>query len=304
MATGKRYYWIKLRESFFDDDGPVDFMMSQPGGANYVVLYQMLCLKTINTEGKLLNTIGEVLIQYDIKKIQRTCKYFTEDTIRVALNLYKSLGLIYEEANGTLVMVNHHSMVGTETDWAAKKARQRSGAESPLLAEASGDIVPTDVPTDIREEDIRDKDIKSLDDTTQSAPNTSRAGCPFSKIKDLYLSICISYPTIIDIDGNRRKAVAARWRTNRSLDTFEELFRIAEASPFLKGQNDRNWSADFDWMMKPSNFTKILEHRYDEKKKENEFSSFDTNDFFEAALKRSYENIGKKRDKKGEKNEN
>ena len=89
--------------------------------------------------------------------------------------------------------------------------------------------------------------------------------CPFSKIRDLYHSICVSFPTIKRIDGARQNAVAARWRTYHSLDTFEDLFRIAEASSFLKGKNDRNWSADFDWMMKPTNFTKILEHKYDER---------------------------------------
>ena len=29
----------------------IDYLMGQPDGANYVVLYQMLCLKTINTGG-------------------------------------------------------------------------------------------------------------------------------------------------------------------------------------------------------------------------------------------------------------
>mgnify|MGYP000051898394 CR=1 FL=1 len=47
MATGKRFYWIKLKDSFMNSE-VVDFLMSQPNGANYVVLYQMLCLKTIN----------------------------------------------------------------------------------------------------------------------------------------------------------------------------------------------------------------------------------------------------------------
>ena len=42
MATGKRYYWIKLKEAFMTSDA-VDFLMGQPDGANYVVLYQMLC---------------------------------------------------------------------------------------------------------------------------------------------------------------------------------------------------------------------------------------------------------------------
>lgn len=50
MAKPKRYYWMKLKESFMSSD-TIDYFMSQPGGANYVVLYQMLCLKTINTNG-------------------------------------------------------------------------------------------------------------------------------------------------------------------------------------------------------------------------------------------------------------
>ena len=96
MATGKRYFWIKLRESFMTSD-TVDFLMSQKDGANYVVLYQMLCLKTINTGGRLSRTIGEIVIPYDVEKIQRDCKWFSADTVRVALDLYKRLGLIYED---------------------------------------------------------------------------------------------------------------------------------------------------------------------------------------------------------------
>lgn len=59
MATGKRYYWIKLKDSFMSSDA-IDYLMSQPDGANYVVLYQMLCLKTINTGGCLVSKIGEI----------------------------------------------------------------------------------------------------------------------------------------------------------------------------------------------------------------------------------------------------
>ena len=81
MATGKRYYWMKLKESFMTSD-TIDYFMSQPSGANYVVLYQMLCLKTINTDGRLSRQIGEVIIPYDISKIQRDLKWFSADTIR------------------------------------------------------------------------------------------------------------------------------------------------------------------------------------------------------------------------------
>lgn len=164
MSTPKRYYWIKLRESFMTSE-TMDFLMSQKNGANYVVLYQMLCLKTINTGGRLAATIGEYLIPYDVDKIQRDCKWFSVDTIRVALNLYKGLGLIYEDVDGTLILAEHESMVGSETNWAVQKRNQRNG--QPALPEGGQcppecppdcpQDVPENVHPDIRYKDIRDK---------------------------------------------------------------------------------------------------------------------------------------------------
>lgn len=131
MATGKRYYWMKLKESFMTSD-TIDYFMSQPDGANYVVLYQMLCLKTINTEGRLSRQIGEIIIPFDVEKIQRDCKWFSIDTIRVALNLYRQAGLIYEDVDGTLVMADHENLVGSETDAAARMRSSRANRNNEL----------------------------------------------------------------------------------------------------------------------------------------------------------------------------
>ena len=80
MAEKKRYYWIRLKDSFMTGD-EIDFLMSQKNGAEYVVLYQMLCLMTCNTAGKLQKELGEVIIKYDVDRIQRDCKYFEFDTL-------------------------------------------------------------------------------------------------------------------------------------------------------------------------------------------------------------------------------
>lgn len=145
----------------------VDFLMSQPNGANYVVLYQLLCLKTVNTGGRLTCQIGDIIIPFDIEKIQRDCKWFSLDTVRIALGLYKQLGLIYEDRDGTLVLVNHAEMVGSETDWAAKKRRQALQAANslPAAGETAGDTTGENFPTDIRDKriDIRDKEIRDRD---------------------------------------------------------------------------------------------------------------------------------------------
>lgn len=181
MATGKRYYWIKLKDSFMTSD-TVDFLMSQKDGANYVVLYQMLCLKTINTGGRLSCTIGEIVIPYDVEKIQRDCKWFSADTIRIALGLYKRFGLIYEEKDGTLVLTDHDSLVGSETDWAKQKRVQKSLRQ--LLPAERGNAVENGVEnfhTDIRDKETRDK---RLDTRDKEKENTVVGGNPFGDDND------------------------------------------------------------------------------------------------------------------------
>lgn len=119
----QRYYWIKLTDRFMTSD-TVDFLMEQKDGANYVVLYQMLCLKSVNQNGELARRIGEVIIPYDEEKIQRDCKWFSIDTVRVALSLYKRLGLIYTQDDGILKIADFDRLIGSQTISAEKKQLQ------------------------------------------------------------------------------------------------------------------------------------------------------------------------------------
>lgn len=153
--ANKKYYWIKLKTDFFNRED-IDFILSQENGCEYVVLYQMLCLNTANNEGKLETKMNEMIVPYDIKKIVRDCKYFDYDTVAVALDLYKRLGLIYEEKNKILKIANYSEMVGSESEWAEKKRLYRE--KQKLLK----DNVKDNVLQDIRDKsiDIRDIDIK------------------------------------------------------------------------------------------------------------------------------------------------
>lgn len=121
----KRFYWIKLKDTFMTSDA-VDFLMGQKNGAEYVVLYQMLCLRTINTGGVLARQIGEIIIPYDAAKIQRDCKYFTLDTVIVALELYKKLGLVYEQRDGHLKITDFENLIGSELGSAQRMRKLRA----------------------------------------------------------------------------------------------------------------------------------------------------------------------------------
>ena len=138
MADNKKFFWIKLKDTFMTSDA-VDFLMGQKNGSQYVVLYQMLCLKTINTNGKLERQIGEIIIPYDTQKIARDCKYFDEDVVRVALELYKKLGLVYADNNGALTIANYTEMVGSESKWAEIKRKNRAE-----IGQSQNELLDTD----------------------------------------------------------------------------------------------------------------------------------------------------------------
>lgn len=159
----KRYYWIKLSTNFFEQE-TIDFLMSQKNGCAYIVLYQMLCLKTANTNGELSNTIGERLIPYDVNKIVRDTKYFDYDTVTVALELFKQLGLIYYQPdNNTLQIANYGDMVGSESESARRmrNLRQRQAAAAEALPSHSDEKV-TESASQCAEE-YRDKSIEYRD---------------------------------------------------------------------------------------------------------------------------------------------
>lgn len=157
MSEQKRYYWIKLKTDFFNQEA-IDLLLSQPNGCQYVVLYQMLCLNTANNNGEMTTRVGEMIVPYNIDKIVRDTKYFDHDTVTVALELFKRLGLVYQEENGILRITDSVKMVGHES--ANKEAvKKREYRMRKKLEDNNEDKVGTNCPTEI---EIRDR-VKSID---------------------------------------------------------------------------------------------------------------------------------------------
>lgn len=72
----------------------------------------------------------------------------------------------------------------------------------------------------------------------------------------------LAKPRVRDITPERRQLVRARI-AQYSIDDFTDVFGKVERSPFLRG--DTGWPrCTFDWVMKKSNFQKILEGNYDQ----------------------------------------
>lgn len=73
------------------------------------------------------------------------------------------------------------------------------------------------------------------------------------------------------------------------IDEYTRLFRTANECDFLRGHGDRGWKATFDWLIE--HMDEVNAGKYRTWGKDTSDSSFDTDDFFEAALRRAQEQI-------------
>ena len=124
---------------------------------------------------------------------------------------------------------------------------------------------PVQIPVQntVQTPDINKQKQKHKKSNTDVLPEKPEAfSAQFATICELYNSICGSYPRLANLSGARKKAVKARLNFGYTVDDFRKLFEKAEASDFLKGKNDRNWIASFDWLIKDANMAKVLDGNY------------------------------------------
>ncbi len=161
MSTeNKRFYWIKLRENFFQQE-TIDWLMEQENGSAYIVLYLKMCLLTANTSGELIRTIGNMTIPYEPKKISQKTG-FDIDTVNVALSLFKHLGLIEETQEGIPVMPEVKNMVGSESESATRVRKYRKKKKT---LQSNTEVTNKALQSNV---EIRDKSIEYRDKSKEN----------------------------------------------------------------------------------------------------------------------------------------
>ena len=177
MPESKKYWYIQLNVNFFDDER-IDWLCDQKNGYAYVVLYLKLCLKTANNNGILTRQIGDMIIPYNVDKIAEIT-HINVDIVRVALELYKKIGLVYEaDENCNFMRIpDVPAMVGYTTQAAIEKAKQREKKKKKEKEQGQiPDICPDSCPELVSQE-LRDKSIELIDNNKSN--NKSKRSKPF-----------------------------------------------------------------------------------------------------------------------------
>jgi hypothetical protein len=83
----------------------------------------------------------------------------------------------------------------------------------------------------------------------------------FEKIISIFNSVCNKLPVVQKLTLQRKSAIKNRI-SESGLAGLGDAFQKVAQSRFLNGENERGWTADFDWILKPANFIKIIEGKY------------------------------------------
>ena len=248
--------WIKITTDIFDDEKILLIESLPDAYAIITVWFKLLCLA-----GK-MNNSGVFMMNSRVAytdKMLATIFRMKETTVQLALQTFENFGMV-EIIDGVITIPNwgkHQNLDQLESrkEYMRNYMQGYREKQKLLTGKTNGKTNNKSNVSEAEEDIEEDKDIDIERDKEK---------IDYKGICNAFNEICVSYPSIRSLSEARKKAIKARLATYK-VDDFKTLFQKAEASSFLKGRNDRNWTATFDWLIKDSNMAKVLDGNYDDK---------------------------------------
>ena len=138
MSDNRKYYYLKLKENYFDEDAIV-LLESMQDGILYSNILLKLYLKSLKNGGKL--QLDEN-IPYTAQMIATITRQQV-GTVERALQIFMKLGLVEPLQNGALYMSNIELLIGQSSTEGERKRRARLALqEQKALPKAGADKCP------------------------------------------------------------------------------------------------------------------------------------------------------------------
>jgi len=107
MSDNKKYYYLKLKETFFDSE-EMKILESMKNGIQYQNLYFRLCLLSLKSEGLLL---FKNVLPYDTEMLSTVLRVDI-DTVHTGVEILQKIGLVSKMDNGTIFLTDIQSLIG------------------------------------------------------------------------------------------------------------------------------------------------------------------------------------------------
>lgn len=251
MAEIKKYYWLKLKEDFFEEK-QIKYLRKLPDGDKLVIAYLKMQLKSLKTEG---------FIKYDSilpSNIEELSMILDEDIniVTLLIKALKQVGAIEILDDGSFYMIAMQDLIGKEGASAerVRKFRERQKQNEIKMLPCNTNV--TNCNTEIEKEKEIELDIEKDKKINK-----------YNDVVEIYNTYCTNLAQVQKLTEKRKIAINKLLK-EINLEQFKEICAIANKSDFLTGNNDRNWKADFDFIIRPDKAVSILEGKYSYKQKD------------------------------------
>ena len=236
--------------------------------------------RTVNFKGTDWNlSRGQLVTTREIlaNQIEIGGKPVKSTIIRRALEFFENQGMISKSGNrlGTVItIINYDAYQSYFCDQSNDQKIDQSNDQSKASNIKALDVVndqPNDQSNDqkidqqnnkVLEQESNNKNNMSSDDD-QSAPKNKNS-IDFDLVMDAYNDAVENRLPQIQKMTTARKNAVKKLLKELEQPTFQNLANyfydfVDHAKPFYFGENDRGWRADFDYIIKPSTYLKVVE---------------------------------------------
>lgn len=251
--------WIKITTDIFDDE-KILLIESLPDAYSIIVVwFKLLCLAgKQNNSGVFM--LGQIAYT---DKMLATIFRMKESTVTMALQTFEQFGMV-EIIDGVITIPNWGKHQNLDQIEERNEYMRNYMQEYRKKQKRIANNEKCKVNSKVNSKSNSKVNVNSLEgeEEIEEEKEEEREKIDYQHIVDRFNALCPSFPSVKSLSDARKKAIKARLNTY-SIDDFEELFKKAEASTFLKGGNDRNWTANFDWLVKDANMAKVLDGNYE-----------------------------------------
>ena len=179
MSDNRKYYYLKLKENYFDDDSIV-LLESMQDGVLYSNILLKLYLKSLKHGGRLQLDEG---IPYTAQMIATITRQQI-GTVERALQIFLKLGLVEVLDSGTFYMSNIELLIGQSSTEAERKRAARLQNKALSALRTSGGHL-----SDIRPPEIElEKEIEIKREIEKVRPETGHLSHTYGHYQNVFLT--------------------------------------------------------------------------------------------------------------------
>jgi len=249
--------WIKLLTGMFDDE-KIKLIEAMPDADTILVIW----VKLLTLAGK-KNMNGYIFLAENIPYTDEMLSTLFNrplNTIRLALDIFKKFKMVKFNNDGIAKITNwekHQNIEGLDKIREQGRLRQKKHRKKyKELPEK-----PSNVTVTLHNETDKIRVDKNRIDKKEIKKDLSMYVEKWNEFLE---------PKVSTLTKDRKAKLNIRLREKDFVDSYDKILSIIKDTPFLRGDNNKNWRADFDWIItNDTNYVKILEGKYSKRVKNN-----------------------------------